>query len=419
MHYRLSVCAWLAWTAILALPVPAPAQEGSPLTLEQAEQFALERQPLLDGQRATVRAARERAVAMRQLPDPTLLAGVTNLPVNGEDRYSLSREEMTMTGVGLMQEFPLPGKRRLRGRAEALMADAGEAKLAALAHTLRREAAMAWLDVWLPEHAAGIALALAAEAERERGAAEIAYRAGRAPQAEVLAADVDLEMLRDRAHQLRQQAAEAREKLARWIGEPAQRPLSRELPVAAEPPPLEALLAAVDRHPELAAARLEVAAAENAVALAQQGYWPDWRVEAMYGWRPDFSEMVTVQLGMDLPLFRGDRQDRAAAAAHATVAAGEAAREDRRRELRALAAGAWRAWSEGRQRLARYDEVIVPRAAARAEAALAAYRTGKADLGSVLAARRSVLDASLMRLELQVDVLKQLTKLQYLNIGEN
>jgi len=401
--------------ALLAAAVSAAAAEPVPLALDEAVRLAVTAQPLLEAQRATVAAARERAVAMRQLPDPMLLAGVQNLPVNGEDRYSLSMDFMTMTTVGVMQEFPLPGKRRLRGQAEALMADAGEAKLAALERAVRRDAAMAWIDLWFAERAVELTTAMAAEAERERGAAEIAYRAGRAPQADLLAADVELEMLRDRVRRLEQDAAEAREKLTRWIAQPVMAKVAAETPALPEPPPLEALLAALERHPELAEAGFEVAAAENSVALANQGYWPDWRVEAMYGWRPDFDEMVSVQLGIDLPVFRGKRQDREAGAAREQRAASEATREDMKRQLRAMAAGLWRGWSEARSRLVRYDEVIVPRSAARAEAALAAYRTGKAELAGVLSARRSALDASLMRLDLQMDVLKRLTELRYLN----
>lgn len=406
-------------SALAAAAATVPAHPADPdaaaLSLAQAEQLALERQPLLDAQRATVRAARERAVAMRQLPDPMLLAGVTNLPVNGADRYSLSADFMTMTGVGVMQEFPLPDKRRLRGRAEALMADAGDARLAALERAVRRDTAMAWIEVWFPERAAELAQAMAAEAERERGAAQIAYRSGRVPQADVLAADVELEMLQDRVRKLEQDAAEAREQLTRWTGRPVNAPVAAAVPDLPEPPALEALLAALVRHPELTEAGFEVASADNALALARQNYWPDWRVEAMYGWRPDFDEMVTVQVGIDIPVFRGNRQDREAAAARESLSASQATREDMARRMQAMAASAHRGWSQARTRLARYDEAIVPRASARAEAALAAYRTGKAELDSVLMARRGALDASLMRLELQMDVLKRLTELRYLN----
>jgi len=407
----------LAPLAVAAAVCAAEAQPAAPLALAEAERLALSNQPLLEAQRATVRAARERAVAMRQLPDPMLIAGVQNLPVNGPERYSLSADFMTMTGVGLMQEFPLPGKRRLRGQAQALMADAGGARSEALERGVRREAAMAWIELWFTERAAELAQAMAAEAQRERAAADIAYRAGRAPQADVLAADVEVELLQDRVRRLGQQAAQAREGLARWTGQPVTAALPPAAPGLPEPPSLDTLLAGLARHPELAEAGFAVAAAENTVALAREMYWPDWRVEAMYGWRPDFDEMVTLQVGIDLPVFTGQRQGREAAAAREQLAASEATRDDRERQLRAGAAGTHRAWSEARARLARYDEAIVPRANARAEAALAAYRTGKAELDAVLSARRAALDASLMRLELQMDILKQLAELRYLDMS--
>lgn len=406
----------LALAAALLPVLAAAGPEPGPLSLAEAERLALSQQPLLEAQCATVRAGRDRAVAMRQLPDPTLLAGVQNLPVNGADRYSLSADAMTMTNFGFMQEFPLPGKRRLRGQAEALMADAGEARLAVLDRGVRRDTAMAWIDVWFPERAVQLAQSMADEAGRERAAAEIAYRAGRAPQADVLAADVEHEILLDRVQRLEQDAAEASERLARWIGQAVTGPVATEVPALPEPPAPEAVLAGLERHPESAQALAEIAAAENGVAQARQGYWPDWRIEAMYGWRPDFDEMVSVQVGLDLPVFTGSRQDREADAARAQLAASEAMHQDHLREMRALAASAYRGWSQASARLKHYDEVIVPRSLARSEAALAAYRAGKAGLGSVLGARRAAFDAALMRLELQMDVLKRLVELRYLNV---
>lgn len=402
--------------AVLAAGAAAAAPDAGPLTLAEAERLALIRQPVLEAQGATVRAARERAVAMRQLPDPMLLAGVQNLPANGEDRYDLGAEPMTMTTVGLMQQVPLPAKRRLRGRAEALMADAGEAKLAMLERAVRRDAAMAWVEAWFPQRAAELAEAMAVEAERERAAADIAYRAGRAPQADVLAADVELEMLRDRVRKLRVDAARARARLARWTGGSGTEAVAADAPELPAPPALETLLAGLERHPELAEAGYEVAAAENQVALAREMVWPDWRVEAMYGFREEYDEMVTVQLGIDLPLFRGQRQNREIGAAREQVMASEAGRADMQRQLRAMATSAWQTWSEARERLVRYDEAIVPRANARAEAALAAYRAGKAELMAVIGARRGALEAALMRLELQMEVLNQLVELRYLNV---
>ncbi|MFP5304487.1 MAG: TolC family protein, partial [Gammaproteobacteria bacterium] len=312
-------------------------------------------------------------------------------------------------------EFPRASKRRLRSRIETLAADAGSAELAMLERAIRRDTASAYLDLWQLERAVQLVDEMVVEARRARSAAEIAFRAGRAPQSDLLAAEVELELLRDRGARLLQDAAAAREQLARWTGAPVPAALAGEVPALPPPPELPALLAAVERHPELQMAQADIATRDTALALAREARKPDWRVELMYAWRPDFSEMATLQVGIDLPLFTRNRQDCDVAAAAAEAEAVASMHDDHERRLRAAAAAAWHSWSQARERLARYDSVIVPAASARAEAALAAYRAGRSELAAVLDARRAALDVSLMRLDLQVEILRRLAELRYLS----
>ncbi len=76
-----------------------------------------------------VEAAREMAGPPAELPDPQLFFGVENVPTGGADRWSLTRDGMTMTRVGLMQEFPRAAKRELR--AERARRDAARGEVAA------------------------------------------------------------------------------------------------------------------------------------------------------------------------------------------------------------------------------------------------------------------------------------------------
>jgi hypothetical protein len=77
----------------------------APLTLREAQHRAVERSRQLVAQDSAIAASREMAVAAGQLPDPVATLGVNNLPVNGPDAGSLTRDFMTMTSVGVMQEF--------------------------------------------------------------------------------------------------------------------------------------------------------------------------------------------------------------------------------------------------------------------------------------------------------------------------
>jgi hypothetical protein len=51
------------------------------------------------------------AAAAGQLPDPVLKLGLNNLPIDGPDRYSVTRDFMTMRSVGVMQELTRAEKR--------------------------------------------------------------------------------------------------------------------------------------------------------------------------------------------------------------------------------------------------------------------------------------------------------------------
>jgi hypothetical protein len=65
---------------LLAIAGAAPCL-SQPLGLTEAMNLAQSQQPLLDSQRAGIRAAQEAKVAAEQLPDPKLKAGIVNMPV--------------------------------------------------------------------------------------------------------------------------------------------------------------------------------------------------------------------------------------------------------------------------------------------------------------------------------------------------
>ena len=91
----------LALAGLLALITPAAADE--PLSLSAAMSAALARSRSLDASTAAARGAREMAVAAAQRPDPVLRLSLDNLPVDGPERFSTTRDFMTMRSIALMQ----------------------------------------------------------------------------------------------------------------------------------------------------------------------------------------------------------------------------------------------------------------------------------------------------------------------------
>lgn len=384
------------------------------LELGEAQTLAVTRQPLLEAQAAAVAAARESAIAARQLPDPRLTGGVTDVPLEGADRYSLRRDDFTMLTVGVMQDFPRSEKRRLLGARGEHEAELADQVLNASRLEVRRDTALAWLEAWQPERAREITAAALHEAELQVQATEIAYQAGRSPQADVLAARVQLALLRDELSGLDQSAEVARGQLSRWIGtSAAQRSLSPELPSWAVPNSLEAMLATLRTHPHLNAQAKRVTVAEDDVALAQQAYKPDWGVELEYGHRPEFADFVSLNFSIDLPVFTANRQDRGLSAKLAEQTQAEQLREDSFRQEEAELRLNWQGWQRGQERLRMFETDILPQGQQRIDAAAAAWQSGQGTLAAVLDARRMALDNRMKQLALQVDAAKYRVHLLY------
>lgn len=404
--------------ALAPLAVRAQSSEGVALELPEAANLAVSTQPLLQGLEAQTRAARETAVAARQLPDPQLLTGIADLPVNTGDAGSFTRDSDTQVQIGLMQEFPRAEKRRLRGELSEREAARLEAEHHLAQRSIRRDASLAWLELWRYDGMLSLTRASLREAETQVQAVEIALKTGTATQAEFLAARQEADRLRDAVAGAEQSVAHARNALSRWIGDAAQRPVCPDLPQTPALPSLAVTLERVRSHPHLGGAAAQVTAAQTGAELAQAAYKPDWRVELGYAYRPAFSEMVMLQVGVDLPVFARNRQDRSLAAALAQKDAAEFAVEDASRQLLSEARLNHHDYERLAVRLKDYDQTLLPQSEHRITAALAGWRSGRSALREMLDARRAALEIQMARLDLQLDLAKHTVQLTYLGAYE-
>jgi outer membrane protein TolC len=402
--------------AILASMLAWPAWAAEPLTLPQAQAFAVQRSQQLAASNASIAASREMAAAAGQLPDPVLKLGVDNLPVNGPDRLSLSRDFMTMRRIGLAQELPNAHKRQLR--AERYEREAGRAyaeRLLTIA-TIERDTALAWIERYYAEQMRELVLRQIQEARLQVRTAEAGYGTGRSSQADVLAARSALVMLEDRMSQLDRQEKNAVWTLARWVGPAAEGPIAAAAPAwqssRFDGVPLEDH---IGYHPDLMMARAQVEAAKTEAQLAAANKKADWSVEAAYSQRgPAYSNMVSIGVSVPLQWDRANRQDREVAARLAAVEEARAKYEEMLRRHEAEVRNLLNDWRTGKVRVARYRDDLVPLAKQRSDASLTAYRSGKADLAATLAARRDELDARLQALIVEMETARAWAQLNFL-----
>lgn len=416
---RLLACAQIGALVIILSLAAARAQADAavrqPVSVHDAVSAATARALSPAAAAAAADAARERAIAAAQRPDPVLRLSLDNLPVDGADRFSTTRDFMTMRSIGVMQTFTRADKRSARaGRFEREAEVAQAERLTRLA-TVQREAAAAWFQRRAAEQRQGVLETLRDETQRQIDAAQAALRSARATPADVLAARESLARLDQLLTEARSEVANTRRSLARWTGDEPDRPLAAPPALAAHAVGMHEVAERLDQQPELQRLSASAAEADAAAAVARAEREPDWSAELMFSQRGSrYSNMVSIGVSLPLPWDRPQRQDRELAARLAQAEALRAEREELARERR-LETESWvEAWRAGLAQLALIDRERTPLAAQRIDAALAAFRGGQAPLSAVLEARRAALALQMERIELELQTARLWARLAFL-----
>ena len=395
--------------AILAFFVSGIARTAAgaevPLSLEEAIGHARKETPEVAASTAMLEGAQAVAPSAGRLPDPELVTGVDNLPINTADRFSFTRDFMTMRKIGVMQSFPNREKRRLQSERAERGIDIAQAELRKTQFDTAHAAADAWIAAAVAQESLARLRELKPETDLQATAGRAALASGRASATEALGTQTLVAMLEDRILSFEQDAEMKRAELSRWIGAAAERPFAgipTELPLEHA---MDALVAGVPDHAPLAPLIAQIAAAHTDVELARAEKRPDWSTEVTYIKRgPDFSDMVALEFRIGLPFFSKNRQDPMIAEKLATVRAQEAMRDSEIRMHTAEVQSAFAEWRRGRERLQRYASDLVPLASDRSRAAMASYSAGRGDLRSAIEALTQEIDTQLNYVQLQGSV---------------
>lgn len=384
-----------------------------PLAFDEAIDVGEQRSARINAGYAAVSAATEQIPRAAQLPDPKLRLGIDNLPVSNPDAFSLTRDFMTMKRIGYAQDVPNAEKRQARGERAARERDVELTMLAAQRAQVRQDIALAWLELYYAQQTENALARLAESYKLEADTAGPAVSAGRMQPSAVVAAHAAVETVRDRILEQSRNVARARAMLAALVGDAGERPLGAppNVNVLAHRPDV---LADIDAHPAQRVFEQREALAASEVALATSTRNPDWSWEVSFGQRePRFSNMVSVMVSMDLPLFKRDRQNRDVATRVQQLEQARALREDARRmhqgEVRALIAE----WTIAGERSQRLEKNLLPLTRERADLTLAAYRGGRGELSAVLESRRGETDVRISQLAAELERARAWARLNY------
>lgn len=402
---------------LIALPLAAYAQ--STLSLEKAMSLAIQRSTQFTAYDAASKAALDMGAAVGELPDPVLRLGINNLPLDGPDRFNLSRDFMTMRSIGVMQEFTGEDKRKARRHRFEKEGELVNANRTLTANSIRRNTAVAWLDNYYQNRILEVLVRQRDEAKLQIETSDAAYRGGRGSLNDAFAARTAVVQIEDRIAMAELEVSTSKTQLDRWIGDIGTYALAA-LPlmdrVVFSENHLDSQLL---HHPQIAVMQSQEVVAQADADIAVANKRADWTFEIMFNQRGSaYSNMASFNASIPWQWDTKNRQDREVSAKLAMVEQLRAERTDALRnhstEIRVML----QEWRSNLNRLLKYDGVILPLAKERTSASLAAYRGGSAaasTLSAVLEARRMEVDVQLERLRLEKETARLWAQLNYQN----
>lgn len=400
--------------ALIMINLPCVAHA---LSLQQAEQLALESDPLIMSHKASSRSYDAQSVANGTLPDPKLRLGMFNVPL---DSFSTTEDPSTQLRVGIQQEFPRGDTTGLKQQqskwlAQAAMELAEDEQLQLLMNV--REA---YLNLFYEIQAKGVVNESRQLFLNLVRITEDQYAAGRANQQDVIHADLELSRLDDRATKIQGNEDEFRAQLAQWVGDIAWQDIDSDFPVLPDVPDNQDINQLLTQHPAIMAETSRVEASRKMIEVTRQDYKPGIGAFVEYRKRfgenidgSDRSDMMAAMVTVDIPLFTENRQDKNVAAHEENANVARYSRDDKLRVLKRKLDKDRAIYKRLGERELIYKNKLVNSATSNAEASLNAYQSGVTEFTTLMRARITELDVRLDNLRIKVDRLRAQARLLY------
>lgn len=375
----------LAGTPAAAQDLAAPAPSVDDLVRE-----ALARSPAIGARAASVDAQRQRQQAAGALADPGLDVELQNAGLG----WSVGDQEMSMVELQVRQPLPWPGKRDAARAVAAAETRQQEAAHAAVARDVALSVRTIYARIYALDRereallASGELIDLLTETARSR------YATGGGEQEGVLKAGVQGLRVKERMADLDAERESLVADLDRWLDLPGSAPLGRVGALDPAPaPPAVTEQQAADRAPEVLQAASAVDVAERRVEAARLGLRPDLSVNGGVGYRGSLDAVVLAGVGIELPIWRRQKQLPLLHAAEAELVAAQRRLADTRAAARAEAAKHVAMFHAADAQAQLYRDGIVPQADAALDAARSSYLAGRGDFSTVIEDFQLWLDA--------------------------
>lgn len=402
--------------------------------LSQAEALALEQ----DALRLSFQAQEQRWLAegqlKSQLPDPVIKVGMANIPLDGfPDGLQLNQDPMSQLSIGLTQAFTRGDSRAITEAAFQVKAQQTQTQARLRALEVRRTVRQLWFSLSYSLKAQSLLTQQAAVFRQNLDNLNAGFRLGNSQSQDLLQAELQLERLNEKLAANHQQTRQLKAQLSRWLGESAWSiqpntwpKWSLQNPEWLNPSKGASQLKPEARqqlltHPALVMREQEVQFQNQQRLLVQESYSPAFKLDLNYGLRNSKtdtgnsrSDLLSVFVSVDLPLFTAQRQDQGYKAATQQQASAQYVHDDLLNQYLSDAEQALQQWQVLNTRLSLYQRKLLPSAKAQVEAAQQAYQSNTAPFDRLT---RALIDELALKLEyekLRSDVALNVSQLRFL-----
>jgi len=348
-----------------------PADEP-PLSLEEAVSSALGNNPEIIRARLELEAARGRRLRLGAISFP-------EISFSREGMASRTSGGETEINLGIEQSLEFPGKRSLRREAAGLEEEIFAAELDRVILSVTAEVKKAYFQTAYSQRAIAGRESIVEVLKRYQDIAVLRAQSGQVSALDVLKGRLEMVQLQGEIIEARRRRRESALALSLLIGGDGQHlatvsdseftfiPLDKDL---------SALKREVASRPSLRAAGARVAQAEAGLRLARKNALPDLKIGLFY---PSLrASSWGFGVGLTLPLWRdkieGERRE-----AEALSQAQAAAREAREKKIFSLLRNAYESVKATEERLALFEQSLLPEIDGILELGLSDYQYGKID----------------------------------------
>jgi len=362
------------------------------VTLVAAVRQAVSDNPQLASLRAKWEAMQERPAQAKALPNPMLTYAGMDMADGGQ--WPDTGEKRVM----VQQEFPWFGKRALREGIAAKEAESMQRELEAMT----RDVVMMVKESFYDLYAVRRVITVTREEEDVLGRmvkiAETRYASGSGSQADMIKAQTEITMLKQRLLELHAQENTVKAKLNTLLNRRADEPMG----TLARPPAVGVPVEAAKLFADAARSRPEVLAAQTQIEryglekrLMEKEYLPDYKLGLEYRDIQSEDNMLMFTVSVELPIWQS-KYKAGVREAERMQASSLAAREAAERQSALDVQDSHFKLLTARRTLDMYRAELVPQAEARFNASEAGYRAGKVDFLDLLESERFLLNTKVM-----------------------